>query len=47
MWKGELVCSTRVGDGARDARLHLAKGESFAVVVKYADGTRADLTVAP
>lgn len=46
-WAGELVAKTKVADGATTVRLHLAKGERFEIVVRYADGTRADLTVSP
>ncbi|MBL9119902.1 MAG: transglutaminase domain-containing protein [Phycisphaerae bacterium] len=47
MWKGELIARHKVGTGATDASLHLAKGERFDIVVLYADGTRADLVVTP
>lgn len=46
MWKGELVARSTLKEGESSTTLHLARGERFDVVVLYADGTRADLTVA-
>lgn len=46
-WQGEIVARTEAKAGEQSVTLHLAKGERFDVVVRYADGTRADFTVAP
>jgi transglutaminase-like putative cysteine protease len=46
-WQGELVARSPAPQESATASLHLAKGERFDVVVKYEDGTRADLAVTP
>lgn len=47
IWNGELVDRYRLADANTTVSLRLARGEHFDVVVRYADGTREDKTIAP